>query len=547
MGGSADFVSGAYEHTINMMAKKQPIKAVVLQAKFSAMALAMSKERAAKYHGAQDLKGWKIGVTAPGSSTNMYINNLLAKAGLKPTDVSIVGVGTSTGAYAALDKGEIDGLVNLDPVLTQLESTGRFVTVSDTRTEKGMQDVYGGDYMASVIYVNDEYIRKNPNTVQAVVNAMVRADKWIAKATPQQIVDLMPAGVQGGQPVALQGGAAEEHDRLLRGRDDVAQGRRERLQGAGAVRAVGEGRRQDGPEPDVRQFLREEGERQIRMMSPRRAATAANGLQHGPRSSASAVEFDRITCTFAARGAAASYTAVRDVTLAVGEGEFVSVVGPTGCGKSTLLNIGAGLLEASSGTVRVFGEPLSGINRRAGYMFQTEALMPWRSTLAQRRGGPRVPRAVARAEARRRGEDWLVRAWASSGFADRYPHQLSGGMKKRVALAQMLILDPKIQLLADGRALLRARHPDPLAHGERAARALLEHQPQERDLHHPRPRGGDLAFLLVDRVVVLSAGPATHPIGEFAIDLGQRPRDARGRDPPPRRASSRCTTASGTR
>lgn len=200
VGGSADMVSGAYEHTINMMAKRQPIKAVVLQAKFSSMALAMSKEHAAKYHGARDLKGWKIGVTAPGSSTNMYINNLLVKDGLKPSDVSIVGVGTSAGAFAALDKGEIDGLVNLDPVLTQLESTGKFVTVSDTRTEKGMKEVYGGDYMASVIYVTDEYIKKNPNTVQAVVNAMVRADKWIAKATPQEIVDLMPAEFKAGNP-----------------------------------------------------------------------------------------------------------------------------------------------------------------------------------------------------------------------------------------------------------------------------------------------------------------------------------------------------------
>ena len=200
VGGSADMVSGAYEHTINMLAKKQPIKAVVLQAKFSSMALAMSKERAAKYHGAKDLKGWKIGVTAPGSSTNMYINNLLAKDGLKPSDVSIVGVGTSSGAFAALDKGEIDGLVNLDPVLTQLESTGKFTVVSDTRTEKGMKEVYGGDYMASVIYVTDEYVKKNPNTVQAVVNAMVRADKWIAKATPQEIVDLMPNEFKAGNP-----------------------------------------------------------------------------------------------------------------------------------------------------------------------------------------------------------------------------------------------------------------------------------------------------------------------------------------------------------
>ena len=200
VGGSADMVSGAYEHTINMAAKKQPIKAVVLQAKYSSIALVMSKEKAAKYKSGRDLKGMKIGVTAPGSSTNMFVNNLLAKDGLKPTDISVVGVGTGAGAVAALEKGELDALVNLDPVLTQLESTGKFVTLFDTRTEKGMKDVYGGDYMASVIYVTDEFVKKNPNTVQAVVNAMVRADKWIAKATPQEIVELMPAEYKSGNP-----------------------------------------------------------------------------------------------------------------------------------------------------------------------------------------------------------------------------------------------------------------------------------------------------------------------------------------------------------
>jgi len=200
VGGSADFVSGAYEHTINMAAKKQPIKAVVLQLRYSAIELVMPKDRAARYRGGRDLKGLKIGVTAPGSSTNMFVDNLLVKDGLKPSDVSIVGVGAGAGAVAAMEKGEIDALANLDPVVTQLESTGKFVSVVDTRTEKGMKDVYGGDYMAAVIYVTDEFIRKNPNTVQAVVNAMVRADKWIAKATPQEIVDLMPAEYKAGSP-----------------------------------------------------------------------------------------------------------------------------------------------------------------------------------------------------------------------------------------------------------------------------------------------------------------------------------------------------------
>ena len=183
-----------------MAAKKQPIKAVVLQLRYSAIELVMPKDRAARYRGGRDLKGLKIGVTAPGSSTNMFVDNLLVKDGLKPSDVSIVGVGAGAGAVAAMEKGEIDALANLDPVVTQLESTGKFVSVVDTRTEKGMKDVYGGDYMAAVIYVTDEFIRKNPNTVQAVVNAMVRADKWIAKATPQEIVDLMPAEYKSGNP-----------------------------------------------------------------------------------------------------------------------------------------------------------------------------------------------------------------------------------------------------------------------------------------------------------------------------------------------------------
>jgi sulfonate transport system substrate-binding protein len=200
VGGSADMVSGAYEHTINMAAKKQPIKAVVLQAKYSSIVLLLPKDKAAKYKGPRDLKGLKIGVTAPGSSTNMFVNNLLAKDGLKPTDVSIVGVGTGAGAFAALDKGEIDAISNLDPVISQLEATGKFVPVADSRTEKGMKDIYGGDYHASVIYITEEFIKKNPNTVQAVVNAMVRADKWIAKATPQEIVDLMPNEYKAGNP-----------------------------------------------------------------------------------------------------------------------------------------------------------------------------------------------------------------------------------------------------------------------------------------------------------------------------------------------------------
>ena len=230
-----------------------------------------------------------------------------------------------------------------------------------------------------------------------------------------------------------------------------------------------------------------------------------------------AVSFEGVTCSFAAKGGEGkSYTAVKDVTLSIGEGEFVSVVGPTGCGKSTLLNVAAGLLKPSSGTVRVFGEPLAGINRRAGYMFQTEALMPWRSALANVTAGLEFRRVPA-IEATRRANEWLERV-GLAGFGDRYPHQLSGGMRKRASLAQMLILDPQIMLM-----------DEPFSALDIQTRQLMENElldlwSQDRKSVLFITHDLEEAISLSDRVVVLSAGPATHPIGEFAIDL-PRPRD----------------------
>ena len=228
----------------------------------------------------------------------------------------------------------------------------------------------------------------------------------------------------------------------------------------------------------------------------------------------SAVAFERITCTFA--GSRGSYTAVKDVDLSIGEGEFVSVVGPTGCGKSTLLNVAAGLLKPSSGALRVFGESLAGINRKAGYMFQAEALMPWRTALANVTAGLEF-RGVAPAQARAQGEDWLARV-GLAGFGDRYPHQLSGGMRKRTALAQMLILDPQILLM-----------DEPFSALDIQTRQLMENELLELWSANRKSvifitHDLEEAISLSDRVVVLSAGPATHPIGEFAIDL-PRPRD----------------------
>jgi len=233
--------------------------------------------------------------------------------------------------------------------------------------------------------------------------------------------------------------------------------------------------------------------------------------------SAPALALDAITCTFVSRDDPSQrYTAVRDVTLSIAAGEFVSVVGPTGCGKSTLLNVGAGLLEPSSGSVRVFGEPLRGTNARAGYMFQSDALMPWRSALDNVIAGLQF-RGVDAQDARRQGEEWLKRV-GLGGFGDRYPHQLSGGMRKRTALAQTLILDPDIILM-----------DEPFSALDIQTRQLMENEVLE--LWAARRKAVlfithdlDEAIAMSDRVVVLSAGPASHPIGEFPIDL-PRPRD----------------------
>ncbi len=230
-----------------------------------------------------------------------------------------------------------------------------------------------------------------------------------------------------------------------------------------------------------------------------------------------ALELLSISCTFHSKDDPGQrYTAVADTTLRIKAGEFVSVVGPTGCGKSTLLNVGAGLLAPSSGTVKVFGQTLAGTNTRAGYMFQTEALMPWRSAVANVMVGLQY-RGVSDADAREQAEAWLSRV-GLSGFGDRYPHQLSGGMRKRVALAQTLVLDPDIILM-----------DEPFSALDIQTRQLMENE--VLDLWSAKKKAVlfithdlDEAIAMSDRVVVLSAGPATHPIGEFAIDLA-RPRD----------------------
>lgn len=223
-----------------------------------------------------------------------------------------------------------------------------------------------------------------------------------------------------------------------------------------------------------------------------------------------------ITCTFASRAGAGDYTAVRGASLTVARGEFVSVVGPTGCGKSTLLNVAAGLINPTAGEVSVFGEPLKGINRHAGYLFQSDALLPWMNALDNVIVGL-IFRGIKRSDALERGQEWLSRV-GLSGHGHKYPHQLSGGMKKRLSLAQVLINDPDILLMDEPfsaldiqtRQLMENELLD-LWSADKKSVLFITHDLEE-------------AISLSDRVVVLSAGPETRPIGEFAIDL-PRPRD----------------------
>ena len=213
---------------------------------------------------------------------------------------------------------------------------------------------------------------------------------------------------------------------------------------------------------------------------------------------ADALELAGVACTFVSKADPGQrYTAVRDVDLKIAAGEFVSVVGPTGCGKSTLLNVAAGLLAPSTGGVKVFGEPLAGINRRAGYMFQAESLMPWRTALGNVMAGLEFR---GQADARPLAEDWLRRV-GLGGFGDRYPHQLSGGMRKRVSLAQTLVLDPDIILM-----------DEPFSALDIQTRQLMENE--VLDLWARKRKAVlfithdlDEAIAMSDRVVVLSAGP----------------------------------------
>lgn len=228
-----------------------------------------------------------------------------------------------------------------------------------------------------------------------------------------------------------------------------------------------------------------------------------------------AIALSDVTISFRLSDSAV-YTAVEKATLAVADGEFVSIVGPTGCGKSTLLNVAAGLLAPSAGAATIFGRRLDGLNRDAGYLFQADALFPWKTALDNVAIGLAID-GVGMQEARTRARQWLARVGLGH-FAERYPHMLSGGQRKRVGLAQVLIRDPKILLMDEPFGPLDAQTRQIMGNllldlwsAQRKAVLFVTHDLEE-------------AIALSDRVVIMSAGPAARIIGDWTVGLA-RPRD----------------------
>ena len=235
--------------------------------------------------------------------------------------------------------------------------------------------------------------------------------------------------------------------------------------------------------------------------------------QNVSNSLASAIELRNVTKKFRTPTGQA-YTAIRDLTLSVAPGEFCAIVGPTGCGKSTTLSLISGLERPSAGEVQVMGEPVQGIDKRIGYVFQTDAVFPWKSVLSNVATGP-IFRGQPKSQALERARDWIARV-GLSGFENHYPHQLSGGMRKRVALAQTFINEPQILLMDEPFSALdvqtRTLMEDELLQlwsSLNASVVFVTHDLEE-------------AISLADRVCVITAGPGTVK-GIYTIDL-PRPR-----------------------
>ncbi len=193
VGGSSDIGAGAFGHTIQMQAKRVDVRSIVLFGQVGGYALGVNKALAGRYKTPADMKGWRIAISAPGSETHIFLTLVLAKGGLKPEDVTVIGVGSAAGAVAALRKSaEMQAISNSDPVITELSSSGDITVFDDTRTLDGTLSVFGGAYASGCLYAKQDFIARNPLTVQAVVNAMTQSLAWLQTATPEQKLAAVP-------------------------------------------------------------------------------------------------------------------------------------------------------------------------------------------------------------------------------------------------------------------------------------------------------------------------------------------------------------------
>jgi NitT/TauT family transport system substrate-binding protein len=202
MGGSVDVVAGAYEHTLRMQQRGQSIKGFALIGRGMQIAIAMRKDIADKVKSGADIKGMKMGISAPGSSTHMLLMTWAAKGGLKATDFSVVGLGAGAPVVAAIEQKSVDGISQTDPAVRVLQDKGEITVVLDTRTMKGNQDFFGGAFPAGCLYAKPELLTKTPNTAQALATAIVRADEWLQTAKPSEVAATVPpAYLLGDQAV----------------------------------------------------------------------------------------------------------------------------------------------------------------------------------------------------------------------------------------------------------------------------------------------------------------------------------------------------------
>lgn len=204
MGGTADFGSSAYSNTLTMAAKNQKVVAVALMARYPGYVVGVSARSAGKFKSFKDMKGLKLGVTAPGSSNNMVLNYIAAKSGIEAGSYSVIGVGAEARAAAAVRAAQVDGLISVDPVITMLTESGDLKVLADMRTAEGTREALGADqYPEASILTTAEFIEKNPNTVQAFVNAILRAEKFLQGASPEEVADALPPAYQLGNREAF--------------------------------------------------------------------------------------------------------------------------------------------------------------------------------------------------------------------------------------------------------------------------------------------------------------------------------------------------------